>query len=124
MTRKEQLFAVIGGCVGAVLTMAVCSFFPLGVQSQSDRFGEITCEKLTVINSEGETAVVLNSNRLGGYVDVWGKDAYAGMAIGSEHGGRVSVSGKGGAFAKMQITSDGGTVNVSGRNGTNSASLP
>ena len=33
MKAKERLYAVVGGCVGAVLTMVVCSFFPLGLQS-------------------------------------------------------------------------------------------
>ena len=32
MRRKEGLYAVIGGCVGAVLTMVVCSFLQLGAQ--------------------------------------------------------------------------------------------
>ena len=40
--------------MGAVLTMAVCSFLPLGAQSQSDGvFGEITCTGLKVVNAEG-----------------------------------------------------------------------
>ena len=32
MNRKEVLYAVIGGCVGAVLTMVMCSFSPVGAQ--------------------------------------------------------------------------------------------
>ena len=35
MNTKERFYAVIGGCVGAVLTLVVCSFSPLGAQNQS-----------------------------------------------------------------------------------------
>ncbi len=34
MKGKERLYAVIGGCVGAVLTMMVCSFAPLAVAQE------------------------------------------------------------------------------------------
>ena len=33
MNKKERWYAVIGGCVGAVLTLVVCSFSPLGAQN-------------------------------------------------------------------------------------------
>ncbi len=71
MKAKERLYAVIGGCVGAVLTMVVCSFFPLGVQGQSDRFGEITCTGLKVINPAGRPMVELGSGETGGIVGIW-----------------------------------------------------
>ena len=63
MNTKERLYAVIGGCVGAVLTMLVCSFLPLGAQSQSDgHFDEITCRRLRVVadnGSDSETTIDL-----------------------------------------------------------------
>ena len=37
MRRKEVLFAVIGGIVGAVLVMAAGSFSPLGAQNEVSR---------------------------------------------------------------------------------------
>ena len=50
MHKKEAWYAVIGGCVGTVLTMVVCSFSPLGAQSQSDgHFNEITCQRLRLV---------------------------------------------------------------------------
>ena len=59
MNSKGLLYAVVGGCVGSVLTLVVCSFSPLGAQSQSDgNFGEITCTKLIVVDPlKGVTAV-------------------------------------------------------------------
>ncbi len=64
MNRKESLYAVIGGCVGAILTMAVCSVLPLGALSQSNRsgetsFGEINCTGLRVFNPYGIRVIEL-----------------------------------------------------------------
>lgn len=70
MKRKEALYAVIGGCVGTVLTMVVCSFLPLGAQSQGDRFGEITCTGLKVVNPDGRTMVKLGYERAGGLIGI------------------------------------------------------
>ena len=51
MNRKERLYAVIGGVVGPVLTMVVCSFSPLGAQSENDaQFDTITCKVLKVVD--------------------------------------------------------------------------
>lgn len=53
MRKKEGLYAVVGGCVGAVLTMAVCSLSPLGAQSQLDgNLGKIICTGLTVVDPD------------------------------------------------------------------------
>ena len=52
MKSREAWYAVVGGCVGAVLTLVVCSFFPLGAQSQADRFGKISCTGLTVVDPD------------------------------------------------------------------------
>ena len=47
MRRKEVLFAVIGGIVGAVLVMATGSFSPLGAHNEAVDLdlGTITCSK-------------------------------------------------------------------------------
>ena len=67
MNRKASFYAVIGGCVGAVLTMAVCSVLPIGAQSQSDSvFGEITCTGLKVVDAERKTTVLLGTGVFGG----------------------------------------------------------
>ena len=141
MRRKEALFAVIGGVVGAILTMVVGSFSPLGAQSQSDvSFGKITCKELVVENPDGMDAVWIfpsiisgviavygkdkkimagiGANGNGGRVDVYGKDdstaAYMGV---HEHGGRVSVYGKDGGIVKIGVDEDGGRVAVHGKDG-------
>ncbi len=61
MNAKERLYAVIGGCVGAVLTMLVGSFLTVGAQSQENSFGEIRCTGLTVVHPRsGEIQITLS----------------------------------------------------------------
>ena len=122
MRRKEMLFAAIGGVIGAVLTMVVGSFSPLGAQSQfqmKGHFGTIVCTQLEVIGAGGQTMVELAVREDGGFVDVHGKDklvgAYASIDV-AEHGGRVRVIGKDEkSFAIMNINEDGGEVIVVGK---------
>ena len=48
MKSKEGLYAVIGGIVGAVLTLAVCAVMPIGAQNgdaTNASFESITCER-------------------------------------------------------------------------------
>ena len=141
MRRKEALYAVIGGVVGAILTMVVGSFSPLGAQSQSDvSFGKITCKELAVENPDGAVWIfprpedggvdvygkdgkIMASISVignGGFVGVYGKDGStaANMFIG-EHGGQVAVYGGDRKSAAVMVISevDGGMVGVSDNNG-------
>ena len=116
MNTKERLYAVIGGCVGAMLTMVVCSFFPLGVQSQSDRFGEITCTRLKVVDSYGRVGVELRFEKYGGHIEIKSNehstfDTRAKLGV-NEHGGYVAVFNEDLASASMGIDKHGGSVRV------------
>ena len=124
MNKKERLYAVIGGCVGAVLTMLVCSFFPLDVRSQAHRFGEITCTELKVLSINGNEMIKLTSDEQGGRVSIYATDKIRG-AIGmgiSEHGGRVTVMGKDGN-AMVDINKHGGLVTVLGKSDDGSVTM-
>ena len=119
MRRKEMLFAAIGGVVGAILTMVVGSFSPLGAQSQSDvSFGKITCKELAVENPDG--AVWIFPRPEDGGVGVYGKDGStaANMFIG-EHGGQVAVYGGDRKSGAVMVISEvhGGMVGVTDNNG-------
>ena len=142
MRRKEVLFAVIGGVVGAVLTMAAGSFAPLRAQDESN-VEEITCTGLKVVDAAGRSRVVLgviegggvvgvlgkdggpqatmSAGDIGGHVGVWNKDGHlvAGMAATFEHAGRVYVSGKDGDLPQGSMTAseDEAAVNVFGKDG-------
>ena len=92
MKRREVLFAVIGGVVGAVLVMAVGAIAPLGAQSQSDSFGEITCTGLKVVDSDGRMQIILSATSSRGSVLVFGKEGFAHVGV-DKYGGAVSVAG-------------------------------
>ena len=111
MKKKEAWYAVIGGCVGAVLTLVVCSFSPLGAQSQSDaNFGKITCTGVEVVNADGKVVAHMIAGRDGGDIRVKGKNGGSVYIWADEHGGRADLYGKGSASVK--ITEDGGCVEV------------
>jgi len=72
MREKETLFAaVIGGIVGAILTMVVYTFSPL-----DSSYGKITCKELKVVGSDGRPRVTLSIGQYGGRVDVFGGGDY------------------------------------------------
>ena len=62
MRRKEALYAVIGGIVGAVLTIAAGSFSPLEAQNEvgDAEFDTITCRLMKLVDPDsGHTKVTL-----------------------------------------------------------------
>ena len=123
MKRREVLYAVIGGVVGAVLVMAAGSFTPLGAQSQSDSFGEITCTGLKVVDSDGRMRIGLSATSSRGSVVVFGKEGFAHVGV-DKYGGLVTVRGKDGErSAQMAINENGGAVSVHGRGNTDSRAV-
>ena len=90
-SRNGSLYAIIGGCVGAVITLAVCSVLPLGAQSQASHFGAITCTELRVIDEAGLTQALLSCGDKGGSIGVTGKDGQGMVVITiNKHGGYVN----------------------------------
>ncbi len=90
MKRELIYAAVIGGVVGAILTMVVGSFSPVGAQSQSDvSFGKITCTELVVENPDG--AVWIFPGTMGGLVSVKGKDGEPGAEMSVNEYGNGAV---------------------------------
>ena len=138
MKAKERLYAVIGGCVGAALTLVVCTFFPTGAQTQEDSFGEITCTGLKVIDPKNGTAVIeLVPDKWGGRIKIrhtidlvlaeFSAEPFGGSAVvrniegvealmkGDADGGRISVSGEGQLHgAVMTVDEDSGKIYVFG----------
>ena len=117
MNTKERFYAVVGGCVGAVLTMAVWSLSPPGAQSQSDvNFGKITCSRLEVVRPDGtQAALIFVDEDGGGRVSVIGKDQTSlGSLFVDEGGGGVILAGKDGGVY-VNISEHGGRVDVRGK---------
>ena len=144
MNTRERLYAVIGGCVGAAITLVVCSFFPLGAQSQGERvFGEITCTALKVVNARNNEIISLGSNPKFGHALVRLNDSDGDFSEGlilaageggsissfsqrgsffinhNEHGARVFLSSGGdGGHVEMGIGEHGAEVAVIGEGGS------
>ena len=140
MKKKEALFAVIGGVVGAVLVMAAGSFAPLGAQNEvaDAEFGTITCSKLVVrydgfsfateinptsvtVSEDDGRSVELSAN--GVSVVGTGEKRMVQLSF-TEDGGSVRVFGKdGGGAAGMNTDEDGGIVTVYGKDGGGAAQM-
>lgn len=123
MKRKEVLYAVIGGCFGAFITMLVGLFIPVGVVAQSRStdavFHTIQCKGIEVVDESGETRVRIRSGLFGGLVTVRGKEGkgVAELSVG-EYGGTVWLEGNNGEpSAAIRSTDHGGEVVVSNLSG-------
>ncbi len=135
MRRKEALYAVIGGVVGTVLTLVVCSFSPLGAQSQSDgNFGEITCRRLRLVGGYGvpslttvidSTGVIVGGGSLrtemtAAGVDIHGSEGSVSVIGSNSIGvGRTDDNDIGVVRLNVYLTTDehGGRVIVRGKDG-------
>ena len=143
--RRELIYAAaVGGCVGALMTMALGLVLPLGAQSQSNgTFGKITCTELDVLRPNGthgasirahDKMVFFNMGRLfdagvflyagvdGANVKVMGNGKGESTKLGvSDKKGYVRVVDENGnAVAGMSADENGGIVGVGGK-GDNSA---
>ena len=129
MNRKAGLYAVIGGVVGAVLTMVVGLFSPLGAHNEKvdADFGTITCTELVVRDAEDNRAVWLISHERGGTVAVQGEggnvmlDGTGFIGVESK-GGNMTLTGtqfhmlgKEGVNVVLTTTEHGGRVSVGGK---------
>ena len=141
MRRKEMLYAVIGGIVGTVLTMAAGALTPLGAKDELKDLnaGRITCRELDVVDAKGNIRAGLNTSefggsvfvvgklgkgaemhvtKYGGAVFVWGKEAKGGAGMHLDgFGGKVYVEGRGFKEAALSIDENGGRVSVEGKEG-------
>lgn len=139
MRRKEMLYAVIGGIVGTVLTMAAGALTPLGAKDEPADLsaGRITCRELDVVDAKGNIRAGLNTSefggsvfvvgklgkgaemhvtKYGGAVFVWGKEAKGGAGMHLDgFGGKVYVEGRGFKEAALSIDENGGRVSVEGK---------
>ena len=139
-------FGSIFGCLFTIIGMLASD-----VTAQRDKFGEIECTKLTVVDEQGsprvvlgggyvsvdgivhvyardedkEGSVILGVDEHGGLVTVFGGDTKSNVGLSvDEHGGGVRVWGEGGRFTKALLSAGhSGFVSVYGADGTPKATL-
>ena len=121
-TREKFRYMAFGGAL-VFLGMVGAMMSPL--TAERDKFGEIECTRLTVVDADGKRRVIISRGVDGGSVDAYGKDGKlrASLAI-TEHGGYVYAHGKDGKSAvALGITEHGGSVYALGKDGKPQASL-
>lgn len=114
MTLKQRLAHI---AIGGVLVAFGMIISPLN--AQKDKFGEIECTKLTVVDETG-TVITLTSKEQGGAVYVYGKYTLKPLLIltADEDGGSVSAYGQNGQNAVyLGADADGGSVSTYGQDG-------
>lgn len=92
MNTKHYLLisGIVGGVIGSLLT----ALFTSPVTAQRDKFGDIECASLTVVDEKGRQNVVIASGERGGHVAAIGKDGIPKVELrASQQGGLVVVSG-------------------------------
>lgn len=116
-------FAGIGCLFGSLCTIMGMLASP--VTAQKDRFGEIECRSLKIVDADGATKVELSVYKNGGLVDVLGNENQSGVLLNvNELGGVVAVLGEDGEVkAGLRIYEDGGAVFVSDKHGNPAVTL-
>ena len=116
-TREKFRYMAFGGAL-VFLGMVGAMMSPL--TAEKDKFGEIECTRLTVVDPKtGKSGVIISSGEDGGVVSAYDKDGQSGVSlVVTEHGGHVQVSGKGEGVAVMSINEYGnGAVFTRDKNG-------
>ena len=124
--RNKLSYLALGGLLMLIGMLASSVFMP-SLFAQRDKFGDIECTSLTVVDGgqvvvygkDGESRAWLSVAEDGGSVGVHGKDVKSGARLSvDEHGGSVSVYGKGDGKAGMGINEYGnGAVSTWDKNG-------
>ena len=116
-SKEHWQIKLVYASFGALLLFIGMLLSP--VTAQRDKFDEIECTKLTVVDADGKTEVIISSGEDGGSVFAYGKDGKPAVALGvTEHGGLVYVKGKGEGMAAIGINEYGnGAVSTLDKNG-------
>ena len=131
MKRELIYAAVVGGVVGALLTLVLGMVVPIGAQSEANtEFDKITCRELEVVDWNGRVAIGLYArpDGNGGRILVFGVPNNENKSAGSVH---ISTSGRaasvwlngGGTVQNSIIDESAGSVHISTRGQTASVSL-
>ena len=126
MKHYLVISGIVGGIIGSVLTALLIS----PAKAHRDKFGEIECTRLAIVDAEGNERILLSTNLsehvLSHKVTAQGvrvSDTKV-RVLGTEYGGRVQVYDEDGATVVL-LDSDklGGYITVSGKDGISGVQL-
>ena len=122
-TREKFRYMAFGGAL-VFLGMLGAMMSPL--TAEKDKFGEIECTRLTVVDADGKTMVSLTTNATGGDVGTYSSDGLSSASLGiTEHGGIVTAFGKDGQSAAIvRVDEHGGIVTALGKEGAFGGDAP
>ena len=132
-TKHQVISGIIGGIVGSIITALMVS----SGTAQRDKFGDIECTSLRVVDKDGKTRVILStdasdglrdaknirvriigrSGPFGSTVSVLDEDGLLDVMLrgGGEHGGFVGVWGNKvgiGTMVEINVNEHGGVVST------------
>ena len=112
-------FGSFFGCLCTIIGMLASP-----VTAQRDKFGDIECTRLSVVDTTGKFRVVLSGDGSSGFVGVVGDGGLVNLHAGlfsaqvsvEAKGGSISVADKDGkSSASLSLTDYGGRVQVNGK---------
>lgn len=114
--RNQLSYIALGGLLMFIGMLASSVFMP-SLFAQRDKFGDIECTRLAVVDADGKLMALVGRNEHGGEVAVLDKDGKLQALLDTtERGGRTSVYVKGGkAAASLFANEHGGHVAAYGR---------
>ena len=123
--KVKLVYMGFGGMI-AIVGMLFAFGMLSSVTAQKDKFGDIECTSLRIINANDIARVFLGTDLFqSGRVSVYGiKEGQSKVEISNvEHGGHVGARGIDGESEAVLSIGGGGRVNVSGKDGQPVASL-
>ena len=124
-------YIALGGLLMLIGMIASSVFMP-NLFAQKDKFGDIECTRLTIVDAEGKARVIVGTVGILAFntdekVAVWlNPDAVLGGSVsvyGTGEGGKSLIDSMGRGSASLSIGTDGGMVDVRGEDNIMWASL-
>ena len=119
MNKRERLkYMVIGGVLSVAVLLIGMAVSPL--TAQRDRFGDVTCTSLSVVDKDGKKVVQIFSGQEGGFVAILDKAEKLKATISAEKGGGAVLvyDSEQLPVVAMMMTELGNQISISSKNGS------
>lgn len=122
--KIKLIYMGFGGII-AIIGMLFGIGMLSSVTAQRDKFGEIECTGLSIVDAQGKAKLVLAIDGYGGLVTAYSRDGKTRASMGIDgYGGLVEATGRGGrSKATLGVDGYGGLVKAFGKDGVSQAFL-